>query len=183
MFRLPLLPPSSSTRNKMATFTSPLIQARESLFFSSNSLPHRTYFPVPATGLMFSRACHRSGFPRLPLVSCFPLLSPVSCFPALAPVSCLLHALFAGLMFSRSCPWLRVTTLWLAYNTFHKFSNTYLRDILFFIQIYCNKSILFLHTVRGHKVTKPTNVFHLPRQLEIIQSKSTCTLIFPGRKP
>ena len=84
MFRLPLLPPSSSTRNKMATFTSPP--------YSSKRKPI-LQFEFPSPPYIFSRTCHWSHvFPRLPPIG-FPALATGLMFPALV----------TGLMFSRAC--------------------------------------------------------------------------------
>ena len=43
-------------------------------------------------------------------------------------------------------------------------------DVLFFIQIYCDKTILSLNTICGHKITKPTYIFHLQRDYKEFDS-------------
>lgn len=53
-----------------------------------------------------------------------------------------------------------------------QFRNTHLGNILFFIQIYSNKSIFLLNAIRGYEITEPTNIFHL--QLESVKDIFEC---------
>lgn len=70
-------------------------------------------------------------------------------------------------MISRNKSWFY---FWLAEKWGSSFEIAYLMDVLFFIQIYCDKTILSLNTICGHKITKPTYIFHLQRDYKEFHS-------------